>query len=276
VPSTATPSTATPSTATPSTATPSTATPSTATPSTPAPVPCVQSNAGSVAAGADLSASFAGSPNCTFKALSVQSQEPVNETLQLSTFGAFALKIGCNSSANEVIISNVITVACGADLRLSGGRCVPMNTTCGPDEVRLGTLCKQRPQLRLQSDTEAIFDTVPNPAAGAGSVRSLPMQLVLGGGFDVEWSVNISGAGAAEWLALQPVAEHVLAPDGPTRKVNATLTLVLNVSEQKDFSVAGDLCSTVAIESRIPSQPGVRFEGQSIVVPVRVRVKAQV
>jgi hypothetical protein len=32
----------------------------------------------------------------------------------------------------------------------------------------------------------------------------------------------------------------------------------------------------VAIESRIPSQPGVRFEGQSIVVPVRVRVKAQV
>jgi hypothetical protein len=88
--------------------------------------------------------------------------------------------------------------------------------------------------------------------------------------------VNVRGAGAAEWLALQPVAEQVLAPGGPMRTVNATLTLVLNVSEQRDFSVAGDLRSTVAIESCIPSQPGVPFEGQSIVVPVRVRVKAQV
>ncbi len=239
-------------------------------------MPCVQPNAGNVAAGADLSASFAGSPNCSFKALSVESQEPINETLQLSTFGSFALKVGCNGSANEVIISNVITVACGVDLRLSGGRCVPTNTTCIPDEVRIGTRCKQRPQLRLQSDAEAIFDTVPNPAASAGSVRLLPIQLVLGGGFDLEWSVNVRGGRAAEWLALQPVAEHVLAPDGLARTVNATLTLILNVSEQRDFSVAGDLRSTVAIESRIPSQPGVRFEGQSIVIPVRVRVKAQV
>jgi hypothetical protein len=58
------------STPTPSPATTPTHSP-TGTPSTPAAVPCVQSNAGNVTAGADLNASFAGSPNCTFKALSV-------------------------------------------------------------------------------------------------------------------------------------------------------------------------------------------------------------
>jgi hypothetical protein len=150
-----------------------------------------------------------------------------------------------------------------------------MDMTCATDEVPIGPLCKQQPHLRLQADAHAIFDTVPNSAASAGSVRLLPIQLVLEGGFEVEWSVNVSGAGAAEWLALLPVAEQqLLTPDGPTRTVS--VTLVLNVSEQKDFSVSGDLRSTLVIGSRIPSKQGVQFEGRWIEIPVRVRVAAQV
>jgi hypothetical protein len=62
--------------------------------------------------------------------------------------------------------------------------------------------------------------------------------------------------------------------DGLTRVVDAAL--LLNVSQQQDFSLSGDLRSTLAIESRIPSRPGVPFEGRSIAIPVRVRVTAQV
>jgi hypothetical protein len=235
---------------------------------------CVQSNAGDVIAGADLSASFArGSSRCEYKALSIESQDRINATFRFDTFGSFALRISNCSGVNETILSNVITVTCGRDLRLSSGRCVPMNTKCGHDEVPIGTFCKKPPHLRLLSDAQAIFDTVPNPTESAGSVRLLLMQLVLEGGFDVEWRVNITGLGAAKWLAFQPFAEQVPAPDGPRRVVNATL--MLNVSEQNDFSLAGDLNSTLVIESRIPSKPGVAFEGRSITIPVRVRVKAQ-
>jgi hypothetical protein len=239
-------------------------------------VPCVRSNAGDVIAGDDLSASFdRGSSRCEYKALLIESQDRINSTFQFDTFGSFALRISnCSGGVNETILSNVITVACGGDLRLSSGRCEPTNTSCGPKEVRIGPLCKKPPHLRLLSDAQAIFDTVPNPAESAGSVRSLPVQLVLEGGFDVEWRVNVSGLGATKWLAFQPFAEQVPAPDGRTRVVNATL--VLNVSEQKDFSLSGDLNSTLVIESRIPSKPDVAFEGQSIMIPVRVRVKAQV
>jgi hypothetical protein len=234
----------------------------------------VQSNAGDVIAGADVSASFArGSSRCEYKALLLESEDRINATFQFDTFGSFALRIGNCSGVNETIISNVITVACGGGLRLSSGRCEPTNTTCGPDEVRIGPMCKKPPHLRLLSDAQAIFETVSNLAESADSVRLLPMQLVLEGGFDVEWSANVSGLGTAKWLAFQPFAEQAPAPDGPTRVVNATL--VLNVSEQKDFSLSGDLNSSLIIESRIPSKPGVAFEGRTIVIPVRVRVKAQ-
>ncbi len=241
-------------------------------------MPCKQSNApDAVLAGADLSASsFTGSPPgsslCTFKALSVESQTRIDQTLQLDVFGTFALKIMCNGSANDTLVSNVITVACGADLRLSGGRCRQTTITCGPDEVRIGKHCKQAPHLRTLSDAQAIFVTVPNAAVRAGSVRNLPVQLVLDGGFGVEWSMGVSGSriGAPEWLAIQPVAEHVLTP---AHAVSATLEL--NVSEQEDFSLSGDLRRTLAIESLIPSKPGVVFEGQSIEIPVRARVSAQ-
>jgi hypothetical protein len=261
-----------PPTATPMS--PSSAPPTTAAPSALEAVPCVRSNAGDVIAGADLRASFdRGSSRCEYKALLIESVTRINATFQFDTFGSFALRISNCSGVNETILSNVITVACGGGLRLSSGRCEPTNTTCGLDEVRIGPMCKKPPHLRLLSDAQAIFDTVPNPAESTGSVRLLPMQLVLEGGFDVEWRVSVSAPGAAKWLAFQPVAEQVPAPDGPTRVVNATL--VLNVSEQKDFSFSGDLNSTLVIESRIPSKPDIAFEGQSIMIPVRVRVKAQ-
>jgi hypothetical protein len=234
----------------------------------------VESNAGTITAGADLGTSIAGAL-CTYKALSVESAERINETFTLDKFGTFALKISCSSSANEtsVIVSNVITVACAADLRFSSGRCVPANKTCGAGEVGIGTLCKQAPHLRLASDAQAIFAEVPNSASCAGSVH-LPVQLALEGGFEVEWGVSVSASPKAEWLKVRPVAERVLTPVGAARL--ADFHLVMDVSAQQDFSLTGDLSSSLAIESRIPSKPGVAFEGRSIVIPVRVRVAAQV
>jgi hypothetical protein len=235
-------------------------------------VPCVQSDTGNVTAGAGLGASFgpAGPPACTYQAQSIESQQRVDGTLQLDAFGTFALKVTCNGTATETIISNVITVACGAGLQLSSGRCVPTSPTCGPDAVRIAARCMQAPSLRAWSDAQALFERVPNSAASAGSVRALNVALVLQGGLDVEWSVNCSGASTAPWLAFEPVADRTLTPDVPV-----VMNMSLNVSEQHDFSLSGDLHTTLVIESRIPSSPDVSFEGRSIVMPVRVRVAAE-
>jgi hypothetical protein len=241
--------------------------PSSAAPTLPALVPCVHATDGHVTVGGDLSSAFrsTSSAGCVFRALQV-SEAPVriDQLIQLTT-GTFAVMINC--SAKQEIASNVITIPCTAHEALSSGRCVPETVTCGPAEVRVGSLCKRQPRLRVLSDGLALFVTGLHEA-----VQSLPVRLTLQGGFDVDWNASV-GAGAAEWLVLQPDAGQLAAADGPGPAATVTLQLRLDATKQTDFSIAGDLRSTLTIEGHL--HPQADFEGQSIVVPVRMRVEAQ-
>jgi hypothetical protein len=200
---------------------------------------------------------------------------PINGSILLNTTGIFVIKVDCGD-AEQIIISNVISVACSADEPFTSGRCggpsagPAKNATCGGGEVHIGSVCKQLPLFRVLSDSQAIFDTVP------GSMQTLLVRLVLQGGFDIQWDVSVED----EWLQIRPDSGQLrtsnlgyaaAAPDSA-----AEVILLLNATQQKDFSVTGDLHSTLKIAGSMPSRRDVIFEGQSILVPVRMRVAAMV
>ena len=220
-----------------------------------------------VPVGGDLAAFFqnASSSGCVFVPLQVNKAVRLEQPHRLESIGTFAIMVNCTSE--RLIIADIITIACNSKDSLSHGRCVPDSQTCGPDEARIGSLCKKQPRLHVLSDALALF-----VIAQTSAVQWLTVQLTLEGSFDVEWRAQAGTGAASQLLRLLPDAGNMTAPDGPER-TSASLQLQVDGTKQKDFSIAGDLHSVLSIEGS--SHPQISFEGKSIMVPVRVRVEAQ-
>jgi hypothetical protein len=225
---------------------------------------------------------------CAYRALLIEAQEQINQTIPLTSFGSFVVKIGC-SGMDLTVLSNVIKVACAAGYRPASGTCVLISEAinCGPDSVAIGTLCKQRPILRPLSDALALFAVVPK-TPDRSRVEQLPITIVLHGGFDVQWKADAS---FAHWLTSRPsqgnisalsgyqqgtissgLTELQLAAEGNT----AGLVLCVNASDLRDWSIDGDYHGNVRIASLVISNVHMPFEGKRIEVPLRLRVEAKV